>query len=95
MHDTSASTFSFRGDGVEIAGERRVPAGTAKGAVVIAHGMAEHAARYGRFAEELAAFGYAAYAPDHRGHGRTADGAEGWAGPARTAGTRCCATSIA
>ena len=82
MHDTSATTFGFSNGGVEIAGERRLPAAAPKACVVIAHGMAEHAARYGRFAGELAASGYAAYAPDHRGHGRTAGGDEnlGWAG---------------
>ncbi|HEY6234620.1 MAG TPA: lysophospholipase [Candidatus Elarobacter sp.] len=82
MHDTSATTFSFVNEGVEIGGERRLPAGTPKAAVVVAHGMAEHAARYGRFADALAAGGYAVYAPDHRGHGRTAGGDEhlGWAG---------------
>jgi len=83
MHDTSVSTFSFVNDGVEIAGERRLPDGAPKAVVVVAHGMAEHAARYGRFAAALAAVGYAVYAPDHRGHGRTAGGDEnlGWAGP--------------
>ncbi len=39
--------------------------------VVIAHGAAEHALRYERFARELNAAGFDAYAPDHRGHGRT------------------------
>jgi alpha-beta hydrolase superfamily lysophospholipase len=34
--------------------------------------MGEHAARYWRFAEFLADNGYAVYANDHRGHGRTA-----------------------
>ncbi|HEV2641620.1 MAG TPA: alpha/beta fold hydrolase, partial [Candidatus Elarobacter sp.] len=82
MHDTSPTTFSFFNEGVEIGGERRLPAETTKAAVVVAHGMAEHAARYGRFADALAAAGYAVYAPDHRGHGRTAGGDEnlGWAG---------------
>jgi alpha-beta hydrolase superfamily lysophospholipase len=82
VYGTSASTFSFVNDGVEIAGERRLPDVAPKAAVVIAHGMAEHAARYGRFADELAAGGYAVYAPDHRGHGRTAGGDDrlGWAG---------------
>ncbi len=83
MHDTSPSTFGFASEGVEIAGERRLPDGAPKAAVVIAHGMAEHAARYGRFADALAARAYAVYAPDHRGHGRTAGGDDrlGWAGP--------------
>jgi len=82
MHDTSATTFSFANEGVEIAGECRLPDAAPNAAIVIAHGMAEHAARYGRFAGELAAAGYAVYAPDHRGHGRTAGGDDrlGWAG---------------
>ncbi|WP_315120339.1 alpha/beta hydrolase [uncultured Clostridium sp.] len=44
----------------------------AKGVVQIAHGMAEHAKRYERFAKELVQEGYIVYANDHRGHGRTA-----------------------
>lgn len=49
------------------------PQGRAPKAVVqIAHGLAEHAARYARFAEALTAAGYVVYAEDHRGHGRTA-----------------------
>lgn len=43
-----------------------------KGVVQIAHGMAETARRYERFAEVLTGSGYIAYANDHRGHGRTA-----------------------
>lgn len=54
--------------------------------VQIAHGAAEHAGRYDRFARHLAAHGYAVVASDHRGHGRTAEhtggrgvaGAGGW-----------------
>lgn len=42
------------------------------GAVQIAHGMAEHAGRYEAFARFLTAAGFAVYANDHRGHGRTA-----------------------
>jgi len=52
-----------------------------KAVVHIAHGMAEHAARYARFAEALTEAGYAVYANDHRGHGQTAkDGELGWFG---------------
>lgn len=40
--------------------------------VQISHGMCETAARYARFAKALTARGYAVYAGDHRGHGRTA-----------------------
>jgi len=43
-----------------------------KAVVQIAHGMAEHAGRYDRFAQKLADEGYAVYASDHRGHGKTA-----------------------
>lgn len=47
-----------------------------RGAVQIAHGMAEWAARYEEFAVSLSARGYAVYANDHRGHGRTAGSPE-------------------
>lgn len=40
--------------------------------VVIAHGMAEHSARYDSFAVFLAEHGYAVYMNDHAGHGRSA-----------------------
>ena len=33
--------------------------------------MAEHALRYGRFANAINGAGYAVYAHDHRGHGNT------------------------
>ena len=39
--------------------------------VVISHGVSEHSARYAHVGERLAAAGYAAYALDHRGHGRS------------------------
>ncbi|MEC0126713.1 alpha/beta fold hydrolase [Paenibacillus pabuli] len=44
-----------------------------KGVVQIAHGMSETAARYAEFAEYLTRHGYAVYANDHRGHGKTAE----------------------
>jgi len=40
-----------------------------KAVVQIVHGLAEHSARYARFAEALTLAGYAVYAHDHRGHG--------------------------
>jgi len=43
-----------------------------KGIVQIAHGMAETAERYERFAEKLTKEGYIVYIHDHRGHGKTA-----------------------
>jgi alpha-beta hydrolase superfamily lysophospholipase len=45
----------------------------------ILHGMAEHSARYHRFATYLNTLGIAVYAQDHRGHGLTAsDDDLGW-----------------
>ena len=49
----------------------RLAEGDAKAVVQINHGLAEHAARYGRFAEFLAGRGFHVYAHDHRGHGGT------------------------
>jgi alpha-beta hydrolase superfamily lysophospholipase len=55
-----------------------LPAGGPKAILLVAHGMAEHSARYERLAAAMSASGWAVYAPDHRGHGRTAEGALGW-----------------
>jgi len=45
-------------------------------AVQIAHGMAEHSARYQNFAEFLTNKGFVVYANDHRGHKKTAGNVE-------------------
>jgi len=45
--------------------------GEARGVIQVNHGMAEHASRYARFADAMAAQGFHTYAHDHRGHGRT------------------------
>jgi len=68
-------TFTFKAaDGTQIFTYRWMPddASAIVGAVQIAHGMVEHAARYERFAAALTKAGYAVYANDHRGHGKTA-----------------------
>jgi len=44
-----------------------------RGAVQIAHGMAEHCLRYREFAAALTASGFAVYAWDHPGHGQSID----------------------
>jgi alpha-beta hydrolase superfamily lysophospholipase len=49
----------------------RLADGDGRAVVQVNHGLAEHAARYGRFAEFLAARGFHVYAHDHRGHGGT------------------------
>ena len=45
--------------------------GPARGVITVNHGLAEHAARYARFAKVLSRAGYHVYAHDHRGHGAT------------------------
>ncbi|WP_277962400.1 alpha/beta hydrolase [Pseudomonas sp. RIT-To-2] len=50
-----------------------LPAEAPRAVVLLAHGMAEHAGRYGHLGEALATAGIALYAPDLRGHGRTAE----------------------
>lgn len=44
-----------------------------KAVVMIAHGMAEHSGRYARLATALVEAGFAVYAHDQRGHGRSAE----------------------
>ncbi len=50
------------------------PGRAPRGVVYLAHGMAEHAARYDEFARFLVAQGFEVHAHDHRGHGLTATG---------------------
>lgn len=45
--------------------------GIARGVIQVNHGLAEHAARYARFADALSGHGFHIYAHDHRGHGYT------------------------
>lgn len=77
-------TLTSEADGIALRGYSVAPRVQPKGVVVLAHGMAEHSDRYRRLADALAAAGYAVYAYDHRGHGRTA-GPEHW-GDMGTAG---------
>ena len=57
--------------GADLAVRHRPAEGQARGVIQINHGLAEHAARYARFASFLAARGFEVYAHDHRGHGAT------------------------
>ncbi len=77
------SILELRGqDGVPFFAQAFLPDKEPRAAVQIAHGMAEHSARYERLAGFLTARGYAVYASDHRGHGRSvvSDDDLGWAG---------------
>lgn len=58
-------------DGGSVHVYRWTPKGEVRAVVQIAHGMAEHSARYSRLAEVLVEQGYAVWSHDHRGHGRT------------------------
>lgn len=68
-----AQTFTFTdGTGVEIFVHEWLPEnGPVRAVIQIAHGMAETAARYERFAQALTGAGFAVVANDHRGHGQS------------------------
>jgi alpha-beta hydrolase superfamily lysophospholipase len=72
------ASFQFQSlvDELAIQGYAWRSAAAPRAAVAIAHGAAEHALRYERFARALNAAGFAVYAVDHRGHGRS-QGPEG------------------
>ncbi|MEZ5226993.1 MAG: alpha/beta hydrolase [Acidimicrobiales bacterium] len=72
MSNATHSSFVSSADGIEIATYAWTDvAGAARGVVQIAHGLAEHAGRYERFAMALNRAGYLAFGVDHRAHGRT------------------------
>jgi alpha-beta hydrolase superfamily lysophospholipase len=52
-------------------GQAWLPERAARSVVVIAHGLGEHGGRYAGLAARLVEKGYAVYAIDHRGHGRS------------------------
>jgi alpha-beta hydrolase superfamily lysophospholipase len=68
----STTTTVTTPDGTALFTHRWLPDGDPRAVVQIVHGQAEHSARYARLAEALTAAGFAVYAHDHRGHGRTA-----------------------
>ena len=68
----SSESWRAASDGKKLFVRRFLPEGAAKAVVHVAHGMAEHSARYAPLAEALTGAGYAVYANDHRGHGKTA-----------------------
>lgn len=58
-------------DGLRLSGRVWRPRARTRAAVAIVHGYAEHSGRYAYMAEHLTRHGYAAYAYDQRGHGRS------------------------
>lgn len=73
---TQAEGF-FAGAGAGGAGGPKIfwqswtPETAPRAAIVLVHGASEHSGRYGHVAAALTADGYAVYACDHRGHGRS------------------------
>ena len=70
IHDTFWLTASDRS---RLFVNQWLPAAPLKAVILLAHGMAEHSGRYARLAEKLCDQGYGVYAPDLRGHGKTAE----------------------
>jgi alpha-beta hydrolase superfamily lysophospholipase len=81
-------------DGARLHGYRWEPAAAPRGVVQIVHGLAEHAGRYDRLAAALNAAGYAVYAGDLRGHGRTAPDRSDLGFFAERGGWRKCADDL-
>ncbi|MFO7631523.1 MAG: alpha/beta hydrolase [Caldilinea sp.] len=64
--------FTLRGAGnAELFGQCWLPDATPRGVVVLVHGFGEHSDRYSNLVAALTGGGYALYAFDHRGHGRS------------------------
>jgi len=59
-------------DGLSLYEQWWLPDKEPRAAVVVVHGVFEHGGRYARLAEDLNRRGYAVYAMDLRGHGRSA-----------------------
>lgn len=63
---------SFTGQaGIRIQVTSWLPDAEAHSVIVLAHGFGEHAGRYANLVNVVVPAGYAVYAPDHRGHGRS------------------------
>jgi acylglycerol lipase len=52
-------------------GQAWLPERAPRAIIVVSHGLAEHGGRYSELASRLVGKGYAVYALDHRGHGRS------------------------
>ena len=58
-------------DGLGLYEQCWLPDAEPSAAVVVVHGINEHSGRYARLAGDLTRHGYAVYAMDLRGHGRS------------------------
>ena len=57
--------------GLDLHAQAWLPDASPRAAIALAHGLGEHSGRYADVAERLVAAGYAVYAVDHRGHGKS------------------------
>ncbi len=58
-------------DGAALPYKAWLPEGEPRAVIVLAHGASEHSGRYAWTGEQLNARGYAVFAIDHRGHGKS------------------------
>jgi alpha-beta hydrolase superfamily lysophospholipase len=58
-------------DGIDLFARAWLPDSPPHAVIVVAHGLGEHGGRYAELAQGLVDRGYAVYAVDHRGHGRS------------------------
>jgi len=68
---TNAEAYLIGVGGVRIYWQSWLPDNDPRAVVVISHGAGEHSGRYAHVAERLLLEGYAVYAIEHRGHGRS------------------------
>jgi alpha-beta hydrolase superfamily lysophospholipase len=66
-----SGTFSSPVDGTRLTTYTWDDGDAPRGVVQVAHGLAEHSARYDRLAQALGGAGYVVHAADHRGHGQS------------------------
>lgn len=73
---TTGNTYTSR-DGLKIFYRSWLPTGAPRGLVLLCHGFNSHSGQYGWLAQQLVLAGFAAYAGDMRGRGRS-DGERFW-----------------
>lgn len=67
-----SETGEFGGHGGRVFWRAWLPGEPARGVIALSHGVAEHSGRYEHVGNRLADNGFAVYALDHIGHGRSA-----------------------
>ncbi|WP_062990302.1 alpha/beta hydrolase [Nocardia anaemiae] len=72
LEPTPGTEGEFDGIGSRIAWRAWLPDTTARAVIVLVHGVAEHSGRYTHVGKRLADNGFAVYALDHLGHGKSA-----------------------